>query len=182
MMMTDKLGEQLSALVDGEFPEKKTAALLETLESDKELQRRWERYQLIGDAIRHNLPAYVGPDLASRVSEALHDEPPLLTPRPGVREISSALRPAAGFAIAASVATLAVFGLRSLTEGDGSPVTGLNQQASAVEASGTHWNLGQPAVESKLNRYLVNHYEYAPTNGMKGMLPYVTVVGHDDRR
>ena len=35
---------------------------------------------------------------------------------------------------------------------------------------------------AKLNSYLVNHQEYAPSTGMKGMLPYATFVSYDARR
>jgi sigma-E factor negative regulatory protein RseA len=49
-----------------------------------------------------------------------------------------------------------------------------------VERTGTRWkNLAQPTVESKLNRYLVNHGEYATQTGVRGVTPYVTFVGYD---
>jgi hypothetical protein len=49
-----------------------------------------------------------------------------------------------------------------------------------VERAGTRWkNLAQPTVESKLNRYLVNHSEYATQTAVRGVTPYATFVGYD---
>lgn len=49
-----------------------------------------------------------------------------------------------------------------------------------IERAGMRWkNLAQPKVESKLNRYLVNHSEYATQAGVGGVTPYVTFVGYD---
>jgi len=48
---------------------------------------------------------------------------------------------------------------------------------------GTRWkNLSQPAMQSKLNSYLVDHSEYAIQGRMKGVVPYATFVGYDAGR
>ncbi|MDH5593931.1 MAG: anti-anti-sigma factor, partial [Gammaproteobacteria bacterium] len=49
-----------------------------------------------------------------------------------------------------------------------------------VRVSGTRWDVKQPAVESRLNSYLVNHNEYS--NGMQGVLPYARIVGYDSEK
>lgn len=43
----------------------------------------------------------------------------------------------------------------------------------------TSWGLGQPAVESKLNRYLTNHNKYTTYTGMQGMYPQARIVGYE---
>jgi sigma-E factor negative regulatory protein RseA len=49
-----------------------------------------------------------------------------------------------------------------------------------VADDGTRWELlYKPQVESRLNSYLVNHQEYAPTTNMKGIMPYATFVSYD---
>ena len=46
----------------------------------------------------------------------------------------------------------------------------------------TYWILRLQEVDSKLNSFLVNHQEYAPASGMKGMMPHVTFASYDSRR
>lgn len=177
--MTDTLGERLSALMDGELSEAEAEPVLEALRQDNELQSRWERYQLIGDALRNHLPDYMSADLASQVSEALANEPALLVPQARRRALPLVLRPVAGLAVAASVAMVAILGLQLLRDNEASPVLGPVADAGRT----TQPNLERPSVQTQLDRrYLVNHYEHAPTNGMKGMLPYATVVGYDTGR
>ena len=43
------------------------------------------------------------------------------------------------------------------------------------------WADARPAVEARLNGYLLNHNEYL-AEGVRGMLPYARVVGYDTRR
>ncbi len=48
---------------------------------------------------------------------------------------------------------------------------------------GTRWkNLARPATVSKLNKYLVDHSEYATQGPVRGVVPYATFVGYDARR
>ncbi|HEC17077.1 MAG TPA: hypothetical protein ENI99_10990 [Sedimenticola sp.] len=52
-----------------------------------------------------------------------------------------------------------------------------------LRRSTTRWkNLPKPAVASKLNKYLLEHGEYAVQGGMKSVLPYATFVGYDAER
>jgi hypothetical protein len=44
------------------------------------------------------------------------------------------------------------------------------------------WHVDEPALESKLDRFLVNHKEQSPVTGVMGFLPYATVVGYEARR
>ena len=64
------------------------------------------------------------------------------------------------------------------------PATGnLIPAALYLRRPGTRWkNLPKPAVASKLNKYLVEHGEYAVQGGMKTVLPYATFVGYDAKR
>jgi len=40
------------------------------------------------------------------------------------------------------------------------------------------WHVDEPALESKLDRFLVNHQEHSPVSRMQGFLPYATLVGY----
>lgn len=99
--------EDLSSLIDGELDPRESAAVLDALCRDAELQRRWSDLQLVGDALRSTEVAACHVDgFCARVKNALADEPTVLAPR--------AVRPAAvrryaipGVAVAASVAAIA---------------------------------------------------------------------------
>jgi negative regulator of sigma E activity len=98
--------EHLSSLIDGELDERETAAVLDALCRDAELQRRWSDLQLVGDALRSTEVAACHVDgFCARVRQALADEPTVLAPRP----VRPAIRRYAipGVAVAASVAAIA---------------------------------------------------------------------------
>jgi negative regulator of sigma E activity len=104
-------GEHLSALLDGELPPEQTDFLLKRVRRDAELRGTLQRYQLVGDTLRGER-IRARPDFVLRVSAAVAAEPPLPAPsvRPG-RAGATALRwlkPVAGLAVAASVASIAV--------------------------------------------------------------------------
>ena len=103
-------GEHLSALLDGELPPEQTDFLLKRVRGDAELRGTLQRYQLIGDTLRGER-ARARPDFMLRVSAAVAAEPPLPAPvaaRAGRATTLRWLRPVAGLAVAASVASIAV--------------------------------------------------------------------------
>jgi negative regulator of sigma E activity len=113
-------GENLSALLDGELPPEQTGFLLKRIERDAELRATLLRYQLVGDTLRGER-VRARPDFALRVSAAIAAEPPLPLPeaRPAIAAATSRvparsrrapawLKPLAGLAVAASVASVAV--------------------------------------------------------------------------
>lgn len=102
--MMDPLKEQLSAFLDGELPETETELFLKRLERDAELGATLSRYSLIGAALRGDAGTASARPVAARVSAAIAREP-ALTGTGGRRDWR---RPAAGFAVAASVALAAV--------------------------------------------------------------------------
>lgn len=183
MAMTEHKQEQISALMDDELPGRSGERLLDELKGDLALRRRWERYHLIGDAMKNNLPELLPHDLSARVSKALELEPAIVAPRP--RGVPSLAKYAAGIAVAASVAVAVILAVQPAPPGDGG---GAQQVAAApaednwVRASGMRWDLDQPQVEQRLNNYLVNHNEHAVMMDMQGVLPYVRIVGYDSEQ
>lgn len=101
--MTDTLNEQLSAFLDGELPEAETTLLLKRLERDDELRGTLSRYSLIGAVMRTDGDMPAAHHVAARVSAALAREPSLTDASP-----RRWVRPAAGLAVAASVALATV--------------------------------------------------------------------------
>ena len=98
--MTDKIDEHLSAFFDGELNERDIERVMAQLGQDEKLTSSWDRYQLIGDAIRGQLPQHVSTDLGARVSDIVRDEPAILAPRRATAH--RLVRPAVGAALAAS--------------------------------------------------------------------------------
>lgn len=48
------------------------------------------------------------------------------------------------------------------------------------EAGKTYWEGSDQAVQHELNRYLVDHSEYATPGGFNSIVPYVRIAGYDD--
>lgn len=111
--MNTLLEERISALFDDEVGAFEARRLTDELLGDPELQRRWGRYQLIGDALRNELPAQVSCDFVERVHVAIAREPALQA-APGGRRRPRWLKPLAGLAVAASVAGVAILTLRGM--------------------------------------------------------------------
>jgi len=185
--MTERVREQLSAMVDNQLPEEEQELLVARLMGDRSLLDCWRRYHLIRDALRGQLPDSASPMLSDRVRDALRDEP---LPRVGTHRSAPAwLKPLAGLAVAASVAMVAILAVRSVQEDTAPQMVAaseaVQQQLAApkevMRVRGTRWNVGTPRVAAQLNNYLVNHGEYA-VSGMPAIGPHVRIVGYDTGR
>ncbi|NIR62133.1 MAG: sigma-E factor negative regulatory protein [Gammaproteobacteria bacterium] len=175
--MNDKVSERLSALMDDEVPSGEEELVLRRLAREEGLRRRWARYHLIRDVMRHELPPRVPRDgLTEGVRQAVAAE------SPAGRRSRRVLKPVAGVALAASVAVAVLAGLDSL---GGRSDPGPAARMAAASGTGytrmpaTRWDRAEPSVEHRLNNYLVNHSEYSASTGMHGLVPYVRIAGYD---
>jgi len=116
--------ERLSALIDDWHGDEADRAELDRLLGDVNERARWQRYQLIGEAMRHELPQRIQVDFSASVmarieQEGLQPEGATARPRtaPARSTVSgwwaSLMRPVAGLSVAVAVAFVAV---TSLTE------------------------------------------------------------------
>ena len=189
--------EQISALIDDE---EYSDHILDSLIKDQEMQKTWSRYHLIGDCLRGNLPDRISVDVASRVTHSLKSEPTVLAPQKS--NFSTIRKPLAGFAIAASVAMVAVLGIQTNKNDDSIPTlsaVGTNSVATTKPVMATTptepqtfvFTEPQPQVlpaavkksdtpdammNQRMNNYLLNYNEYRSNAGMNGILPYVRIV------
>src|SRR5262245_64714478 len=113
--MSDSVKEQLSACLDGQLADGELDLLLKRVEREPELRQALGRYALITEAMRPGNPTRASGAFADGVMAALDAEPAsakryALSPRT-IRW----LRPAAGFAVAAGVAAVAVLVLQPET-------------------------------------------------------------------
>jgi sigma-E factor negative regulatory protein RseA len=183
--MTQQQQEQVSALQDGELGPSAAARLYECADRDPQIRALWERYHLIGSALRGEpiVPEYR--HIADAVRESLVAEPAILAPTRRRSAARPGFAPFAGAALAAGAAFLAVFAVPGLFQGQdaenaqartATPLA-INGPASGAETG--RWQTDRPDLANKLGLFLVNHQEMAPATGMKGMLPYATLVGYD---
>lgn len=71
------MDESISALVDGEVSEMELHRVLKATETDAALRQAWSRYQLIGAAMRNDVPPMPQIDLSAAIRDALDAEEPL---------------------------------------------------------------------------------------------------------
>ena len=111
--MNDALRMQISAFVDGELPENENELLLRRLSQDAALRQQVAQYLAIGRLIRrdHEVPGMS--ELRDRIAVALGEEPAQHHAETEV-PASRFTRPAVGAAIAATVAVMAILGIRQI--------------------------------------------------------------------
>lgn len=165
--MTQKLREQISALADHELPEGEHELLLRRFTVERSLRLSWERYHLIGEALRHGLPAVDTRGLADRVMAALSEqetaqaEPEHWTGR--------LLRGVAGMAIAASVAVVGIIGLQHSSRHAGAlpseivPTTVARGEAAPLNLTNdANWSGATLPVQASLDDSLVDQEGPSP--------------------
>jgi len=171
--MADKTAEQLSALVDCECEAWELEFALRRLAKDPDLKARWQRYHLISDALKNNLPERIDANFAERVRSSIAAE---ASPQAGPKA-SPLYRPAAGLTVAASLAlVVAAVTLKPHEPSNTPPVAVATAPPAPIES------LPKKAPDARLNSYLVNHNEYASMNSVHSMLSYVRMVGYEPGR
>lgn len=180
--MAEKINEQLSALVDGEYQQAEFELLYRRVINDEDLRNRWQRYHMVGDSIRQHLPETVTLNFSERVMaaiEATHLEHSQETVE--LRARAPWLKPAIGFALAASVAAVAVVSI-DLSPDTNAPELAETQPLQDQTIPQAPANLDTPDFDQKLNAYLAGHSEYVSMSGVSGVIPYVRMVGYQASR
>lgn len=187
-MVMDK-AEQISALMDGELYGPEAGHALDELKRDAGLKTCWGRYHLISDVLRNHAPHHLRHGVAESVMCLMRNEPPLRARGWRVIRSPQMLKPLAGFALAASVAVLAILSVPNTLftprSTDNSPLAAAPSTprpvavASAGVSTSAHWEQARPALESRLNHYLTSHNEYSTSAGIQGVLPYARIVAYD---
>jgi sigma-E factor negative regulatory protein RseA len=185
--MSEQQRQHVSALVDGEIDSALIHPTLAALETSGGLKAVWERYHLIGAAMRSEPVRKEYCTIAALVSERVAAEPVPLRTASTRRRKASRLGPFVSAALAAVVAFFAVFAVPQLfspnSQSPDDQLAALSPPEQFLVSSPAHrWDVDEPALESKLDRFLVNHQEQSPASEMKGFLPYATVVGYEARR
>ena len=204
--------DKLFRLLD-EFADDEASRLtLDEVEGDVNLQYRMRRYQMIGDALRHELPKQIDTDFSAKVMAQINQIEDTRVSTDG-RVLDSGsrqslwnwsiMKPFAGLTVAASVAIVSITLWQTVnvpldSEQGPEQVVSVDQQkierlasqpiqtnAMPVNSSlngGLRWKINNnaPALQQKLNAYLVNHTEYS--NSMQGLIAQARVAGYDAKQ
>ncbi len=176
--------KKLSAMMDGELSEHEQARVLAELSRDPELKKTWERFQIIRAALNKELDAVVSVDLGDRIAEGIRELPPLVSDRKFPRQWRPATRWVSTMALAASVAVVAITGVRWFSSDESQPApeqiaVAPGQQPNFIRAGLTRWDTVKPEHAKLLNTYLIEHHEFTPTTSMNGVMAYGRFVGYD---
>ncbi|HNP34633.1 MAG TPA: RseA family anti-sigma factor [Woeseiaceae bacterium] len=165
--MNEAIRMQLSAFADGELPDNEKELLLRRLSQDAEMRRQVAEYLSIGRAIRGEVPVQGIDGLRDRIADAIGRIDANDTGEPVADSAAietgerSMLRPVLGFAVAASVALIAIFGLRQLTE-----VEGVAVEQPRVADTETVFPTQQP-IDNVLQQYRLLHDAEAADSSMR---------------
>lgn len=113
--MMKNSAEEVSMLMDDEVDELNRARIIRKLHDDTGMKSCWERYHLISEALRNNLPEIIDLDLPSRIASIIHNDPHQdpryqdMKFKPGTTVRSN--KTVTGLALAASLAVIAVVSL-----------------------------------------------------------------------
>ena len=184
-MSTTTAAEHLSAVLDGEAGEFEQRRILDELTKDNNLQLSLSHYALIGETMRdEKQSAIASSDFLKGIHAGIDEEPEYsnvqIVEDKAVND-ASWVRPVTGFAVAASVAALAVVGMQSFMSGSGSSESSLAEsgQASAIStvmAKANIYRHPDKKTQTLYKRYLDSHVQYASTTSM---MPSIRVVSYD---
>ena len=182
--MSNESREHLSCLMDGEISRDTGRFLIRRLGADQELCATWARYHLVRDCLRHQEGGLVGTGLSGKVRKAIEDD---AAPRPVRKRNTAWLKPAAGLAVAASVALMAIVAVGPGTPnlapvGEPSAADGVAEsftspQALMPQPLSQQVNLsGQSPGDNRMDAYLLRHYQATGSTGGKGFVTLVPIV------
>jgi sigma-E factor negative regulatory protein RseA len=176
-------------MVDDELDRFGVRTTVDELVKDERMRRTWDRYHLIGEAMRGQHVRGCDEAFIARIQEQIKQS----AAEAEARAAPGWLRPVSGLAIAASVAAVALFGLRSVQgpELGGAQMAQEGDQAVIARNAEPLPPIAPPQLAGQwspvdhddvirlspgLNSYLVSHTEHAATS-TPVPYPRVRIVG-----
>lgn len=152
-----QIKESLSALMDGQADELEVRRVLKEVAENDELRETWRRHQMAAAAMRRELPEQVV-DYSAAIRDAIEEEQSLSSQK----AVSRFLQPLGRFAIAASVAAVALVGVQQYNQTD-SQVT-----APVASVDEVNVNLSTPQLRnsSEFGIPPITARTVSATNGM----------------
>lgn len=130
--MSESKFETISSLVDNyRTSDHESEQAIDEILKDEHLSGTWQRYHLIGDVIRDEIPPTLQLDLTAQIADALEDEPTILAPNRLVEKtpnkfkakVIQLVKPFGQLAIAASAAGLMIIGVQQNTADNNEIIT-----------------------------------------------------------
>ena len=190
--MTGKSKERISAFLDNDMHRDELMSF--SLSSEPEDAKVAQRYQMMGGVMRGELSDSSFVDVSHAVREALADEN-IAEQTSQIREeagspskaisggwdLAAWFRPAAGMAVAASVAVVMVVTLSDQETGGVSPVAkNVEQQPAVMTADVKSAGVKSTAENANdIKPYINHHLEYVPQDTLQGRLPFVRAVSYE---
>lgn len=178
--------EHLSSLMDGEVSQETGRFLVRRLGADGNLRETWARYHLIRDCLRNQEGQFVQTELSYRVHRALSEDISPASTRPPANKW---YKPVAGFAVAASVALIAVMtvtggnqpGLKPsvadpISSVVNEPFTSPNIAAGTPRSTPVNLSGTGDRENQRMNAYFLRHYQVTGDAGGRGFVPFVPIV------
>ncbi|PCH60177.1 MAG: hypothetical protein COC05_05115 [Gammaproteobacteria bacterium] len=192
--MNKDVGESLSAMVDGELDPGSQHRIIDELIDNANARQVWQRYHIMRDTLKRNLPDALDPGFFDRVCDAVAQEPAHQAQSSAKTRkkplFGFGFQPAYGFVAAAAlvVAVVTVTQIERSTKSDvpllaRSDVLSIDKQAGVAESSVAVADKLPTVNDSQLFSYLANHTARSRSYPMHdGLLPYVRSVEYQDGR
>jgi len=158
--MNDTIKMQISAFIDDELPENESELLLRRLSQDAELRRVVARYLEIGRNVRNESELPNMALLRQRVAEELGVEHHI-DETASMPVSNRFVKPVAGFAVAATVAILAIVGLQQSEAPTADAV---------IDTVADNAGYTQPAADDRLDEMFRLHENASGTSGGNAIL------------
>jgi sigma-E factor negative regulatory protein RseA len=172
----------ISALMDGELDEREAQRELARLKEDTELRERWDRFHLVGDALRGE--PLLSADFREAFASRLAAEPTVLAPRRVSRQAKRMTTYALSAAASVSAAAFVAWVAMSPTGPGGLPTTA-GVLPTVAPGTGSVPQLASVSSDSSMNEYILAHQGFSPSTALQGLAPYirsVSATGPAERR
>jgi negative regulator of sigma E activity len=182
--MSVTIAEHLSSVLDGEAGEFEQRRILDELGNNDELKSSLSNYALIGEAMRNEGQSTIADSsFLKGIHDEIDQEPEYSQIQIVEKKVSNGnvtwMRPVAGFAMAASVAAVAVIGLQSYVLTGGSETTNIASQqiktTPPIKVATTH-SYPDAKTHDLYKRYLTHHVTHASTTPI---MPSVRVASYN---
>lgn len=163
--MNEAIRMQISAFVDGELPDSEVDLLLRRMSQDPELRREAAEFLQLGRVLRGEAGVRGIERLRERIATTLDDKVFEDVAVETGADTGKSIRPLLGFAVAASVALLALFSLQFVGV-DNDSGQAIEKVADAENDAG--YTVPQ-AIDADLRHYYLSHGASSSELGANGM-------------
>lgn len=168
--MSVTIAEHLSSVLDGEAGEFEQRRILDELGDNETLASSLSCYALIGETMRNEKQSSIaGSDFLKGIHDKINEEPDYSEVQLVEKKVSNGsvtwIRPVAGFAMAASVAAVAVIGIQSYVLTGDANVTNLAKQQTPPPSMIVEntYNYPDAKTNTLYKHYLDQHVKHAST-------------------